>query len=259
MFQQIKFERDGRIAVVTVNRPEKLNALNRATLQELDQAFAQVSSEAEIGGAILTGAGDRAFIAGADIAELAGMDPVRARDHALRGQALCSSIEELGKPVVAAVNGYALGGGCELAMACTLRVASEKARFGQPEVKLGVIPGFGGTQPLGRVIGRGKAMELRLTGELIDAVEAMRLGLVNRMSAPGQVLQEAKALLAVILSQGPLAVRYAMEAAHHGLEMPLEDGLFLEANLFGVTFGTEDMKEGTGAFLEKRSPTFKGE
>ena len=258
MFQQIQLEQEGRIAVVRVNRPGKLNALNRDTLEELDQAFARIGSEESFGGAILTGAGDRAFIAGADIGELARMDPVAAREHALRGQALCSSIEELGKPVVAAVNGFALGGGCELALACTMRVASEKARFGQPEVKLGMIPGFGGTQRLGRLIGRGRALELLLTGEMIDAAEALRIGLVNRMVAPERVLPEARAMLETILSHAPLAVRYILEAAHHGLEMPLEEGLFLEANLFGVTFGTEDMKEGTRAFLEKRSPRFKG-
>ena len=181
-----------------------------------------------------------------------------AREHALRGQALCTSIEEMGKPVVAAVNGFALGGGCEIAMACTLRVAAEGARFGQPEVKLGVIPGFGGTQRLGRIVGRGRALELLLTGEMVDAAEAHRLGLVNRVVPPGDLLKESRSLLGTILSRAPLAVRYAMEAVLHGLEMPLEEALFLEANLFGVTFGTEDMKEGTRAFLEKRAPEFKG-
>ena len=171
---------------------------------------------------------------------------------------MCAAIEEMGKPVVAAINGYALGGGCEVAMACTLRVASEKARFGQPEVKLGVLPGFGGTQRLGRLVGRGRALEMILTGDMIDAQEAHRIGLVNRIVPPNQVLTEARALLGKILRQAPLAVRYSMEAIHHGLEMPLEEGLFLEANLFGVTFGTEDMKEGTRAFIEKRSPEFRG-
>jgi len=258
MYNQIQLDREGRIARVTINRPDKLNALNRETLRELDRAFAEVAADDAIGGAILTGAGDRAFVAGADIAELTEMDPVAAREHALEGQALFTSIEELGKPVIAAINGYALGGGCELAMACTLRVASEKARFGQPEVGLGVIPGFGGTQRLGRLVGRGRALELLLTGEMIDAPEALRIGLVNRVVPPDSVMDEARGLLEKILAQAPLAVRYAMEAAHHGLEMPLEEGLFLEANLFGVTFGTEDMKEGTGAFLEKRKPEFKG-
>ncbi|MGD8376557.1 MAG: enoyl-CoA hydratase-related protein [Acidobacteriota bacterium] len=258
MFKQIQTEQDGRIVVVTINRPDKLNALNAETLGELQQAFARLAADEEVGGAILTGAGEKAFIAGADIAELSGLDPVAAREHALTGQAVCAAIEELGKPVVAAVNGFALGGGCEVAMACTLRVASERARFGQPEVKLGVIPGFGGTQRLGRLVGRGRALELILTGEMIDAAEAHRIGLVNRVVAPDRVLAESRTMLEGILAQGPLAVRYAIEAVHHGMEMPLEDALFLEANLFGVTFGTEDMKEGTSAFLEKRPPRFRG-
>ena len=258
MYRQIRVDQDDRVATITISRPEKLNALNGETLDELRKAFDEIARDDAIGGVILTGAGDKAFVAGADISELAGLDPVAAREHALRGQGLCSLIEELGKPVVAAVNGFALGGGCELAMACTLRVASEKARFGQPEVKLGVIPGFGGTQRLGRLVGRGSALELLLTGDLIDAGEAHRIGLVNRVVPAAEVMQESRALLDRILAQGPLAVRYVMEATHHGLEMPLEEGLFLEANLFGVTFGTEDMKEGTAAFLEKRAPDFKG-
>jgi enoyl-CoA hydratase len=258
MAEPIVVERADRIAIVTVNRPDRMNALDRAALDELDRTFARLAADPEIGGAILTGAGDRAFIAGADIGELAGLDPVAARGHALRGQAVCAAIEELGKPVVAAVNGFALGGGCEIAMACTLRIASERARFGQPEVKLGVIPGFGGTQRLARLVGRGKAMELILSGEMIDAAEAHRLGLVNRVVPPEQLLDASRDLLGKILANGPLAVRHAIEAVHHGLEMPLEEALFLEANLFGVTFGTEDMKEGTRAFLEKRAPRFRG-
>jgi len=258
MYSTITVECQGRVAVVTVCRPEKLNALNNQALGEIDRAFAEIGADDDLGGVLLTGAGDRAFIAGADIAELAELDAVTAREHALRGQAVCRSIEELGKPVVAAINGFALGGGCEIAMACTLRVASEKARFGQPEVKLGVIPGFGGTQRLGRLIGRGKALEMLLTGEMIDAAEAHRLGLVNRVVPPAQVVAEARALLDSILAQGPLAVRYILEAVHHGLEMPLDEALYLEANLFGVTFGTADMKEGTRAFLDKRPPRFQG-
>lgn len=258
MYQNIELEREGGIALIRVNRPKKLNALNTETLGELDRAFAKVASDDEVRGVILTGAGDRAFVAGADIAELAELDPVAAREHALRGQALCTAIEELGKPVVAAVNGFALGGGCELAMACTVRVASEKARFGQPEVKLGVIPGFGGTQRLGRLVGRGVALELLLTGEMVDAAEALRIGLVNRVAPPEEVLPQSRELVEKMAAQAPLAVRYILESVHHGLEMPLEEGLFLEANLFGVTFGTEDMKEGTRAFLEKREPVFRG-
>ncbi|TDI14430.1 MAG: enoyl-CoA hydratase [Acidobacteria bacterium] len=258
MYQNIEVAREGRLATVTVNRPEKLNALTRATIDELHTAFEELGADAEVGGVILTGAGEKAFVAGADIGELNDLGPVAAREHALRGQALCRIIETLGKPVVAAVQGFALGGGCELAMACTLRVAGEKAHFGQPEVKLGLIPGFGGTQRLGRLVGRGSALELLLTGEMIDAREAHRLGLVNRVVPQDQVMEEARKLLATILERGPLAVRYILEATHQGLEMPLEDGLRLEANLFAVTFATEDKVEGTRAFLEKRPPAFRG-
>ena len=258
MYQNIEVTREGRLATVTVNRPEKLNALTRATIDELCTAFEDLGAEAEIGGVILTGAGEKAFVAGADIGELNDLGPVAAREHALRGQALCRTIETLGKPVVAAVQGFALGGGCELAMACTLRVAGEKARFGQPEVKLGLIPGFGGTQRLGRLVGRGAALELLLTGEMIDAREAHRLGLVNRVVPQDQVMEEARTLMASILERGPLAVRYTLEATHQGLELPLEDGLRLEANLFALTFATEDKAEGTRAFLEKRPPVFRG-
>ncbi len=258
MYQNIEVAREGRLATVTVNRPEKLNALTRATIDELRTAFEELGADTEVGGVILTGAGDKAFVAGADIGELNDLGPVAAREHALCGQALCRTIETLGKPVVAAVQGFALGGGCELAMACTLRVAGEKARFGQPEVKLGLIPGFGGTQRLGRLVGRGSALELLLTGEMIDAREAHRLGLVNRVVPQDQVMEEARTLMASILERGPLAVRYILEATHQGLELPLEDGLRLEANLFAVTFATEDKVEGTRAFLEKRTPVFRG-
>ena len=258
MYQNIEVAREGRLATVTVTRPEKLNALTRATIDELRTAFEELGADTEVGGVILTGAGEKAFVAGADIGELNDLGPVAAREHALCGQALCRTIETLGKPVVAAVQGFALGGGCELAMACTLRVAGEKARFGQPEVKLGLIPGFGGTQRLGRLVGRGSALELLLTGEMIDAREAHRLGLVNRVVPQDQVMEEARTLMASILERGPLAVRYILEATHQGLELPLEDGLRLEANLFAVTFATEDKVEGTRAFLEKRTPVFRG-
>ncbi len=258
MYQNIEVAREGRLATVTVNRPEKLNALTRATIDELRTAFEALGADAEVGGVILTGAGEKAFVAGADIGELNDLGPVAAREHALRGQALCRTIETLGKPVVAAVQGFALGGGCELAMACTLRVAGEKACFGQPEVKLGLIAGFGGTQRLGRLVGRGSALELLLTGEMIDAREAHRLGLVNRVVPQDQVMAEARTLMASILERAPLAVRYTLEATHQGLELPLEDGLRLEANLFAMTFATEDKVEGTRAFLEKRPPAFRG-
>jgi enoyl-CoA hydratase len=258
MYQNIQVKHDGRMATVTVNRPEKLNALTRATIDELCAAFESLGSDDEVGGVLLTGAGEKAFVAGADIAELSELDPISAREHALAGQALCRTIETLGKPVVAAIAGFALGAGCELAMACTLRVAGESARFGQPEVKLGLIPGFGGTQRLGRLVGRGSALEILLTGEMLDAAEAHRLGLVNRVVPQKQVLEEARTLLGTILERGPLAVRYTLEAAHRGLELPLEDGLQLEANLFAVTFATGDKEEGTRAFLEKRAPSFRG-
>jgi len=258
MYQNIEVARDGRMATVTVNRPKKLNALTRSTIEELQDAFEALGADAEVGGVILTGSGEKAFVAGADIGELADLGPVAAREYALCGQALCRTIETLGKPVVAAIQGFALGGGCELAMACTLRVVGEKARFGQPEVKLGLIPGFGGTQRLGRLVGRGSALELLLTGEMIDSREAHRLGLVNRVVPQEQVIKEARTLLGTILERAPLAVRYTLEATHQGLELPLEDGLRLEANLFAVTCATEDKVEGTQAFLEKRPPVFRG-
>ncbi len=258
MYENILVDRDERVVTVTVNRPEKLNALNQATLAELTVAFAVIAADPETRGVILTGAGEKAFVAGADISELRKLGAVEAREHALSGQALCRTIETLGKPVVAAIRGFALGGGCELAMACTVRIAGEKARFGQPEVKLGVIPGFGGTQRLGRLVGRGIALELLLTGEMIDAAEAYRIGLVNRVVPGDQVMEEARSLLGSMLDRAPLAIRYVLEATHHGLEMSLEDGLALEASLFGVTFATEDKDEGTAAFLEKRAPRFRG-
>jgi enoyl-CoA hydratase len=256
--QNLTLEVRDRIARLTVNRPDKLNALNRATLQEMEGAFAECSSDPAVGVVILTGSGAKAFIAGADINELAQQSPVEGREYARFGQRLFQRIENLGKPVLAAINGYALGGGCEIALACTLRFASSSARFGQPEVNLGLIPGYGGTQRLARLVGRGKAQELILTGEMIDAAEALRIGLVNQVFAPEELLPKTEAVASIILSRGPLAVRYAMEAIHLGLNMRLEEGLDYEATLFSVLCASQDMKEGTRAFLEKRKPKFEG-
>jgi enoyl-CoA hydratase len=257
-FQNLKVETGDGIAVVTVNRPDKLNALNARTIDELESAFTDLGEDAAVGGVVLTGAGEKAFVAGADISELAAAGPREAREVGLRGQAVFSRIEGLGKPVVAAVNGFALGGGCELALACHVRVASENARLGTPEVKLGIMCGYGGTQRLPRLVGRGRALEMLLTGEMIDAVEALRIGLVNRVVPRERLLPEAAALLKKMLANGPLALRYTLEAVAAGLDQPLSEGLRLEATLFSVLCTTEDMKEGTRAFLEKRPPQFKG-
>jgi enoyl-CoA hydratase len=241
-----------------VNRPEKLNALDGEVLDELAAAFAEVRSNAGVGAAILTGAGDRAFIAGADIAVLSRLGPREAHENALKGQALTRLIEDLGKPVIAAINGYALGGGCELALACALRIAAENARLGQPEVKLGIICGYGGTQRLPRLVGKGRALELLLTGEPVDAAEALRIGLVNKVVPREKLLDEAHATARRILAAGPLAVRHTLEAVNRGLDATLADGLTLEAALFGLCFTTQDMREGAAAFLEKRPPRFAG-
>ncbi|HYK81693.1 MAG TPA: enoyl-CoA hydratase-related protein [Gemmatimonadales bacterium] len=249
--------RDG-VAVITINRPDKLNALNDQVVTELAHAAARLATEDALRGALLTGAGQKAFVAGADIGDLARQGAFDGKARALRGQAMLRAFETCGKPVIAAVNGYALGGGCELALACHLRVASETARFGQPEVKLGIAPGYGGTQRLPRLVGKGHALHLILTGEMIDAREALRIGLVNQVVAPAELLPTAEQLLRRILAMGPLAVRLALEAVDQGLEMTLEEGLLLEANHFGLLAGTKDMQEGLQAFLEKRAPKFEG-
>jgi enoyl-CoA hydratase len=246
-----------RVATITINRPEKLNALNDATIGELGAVADEVRSRADVAGAILTGAG-RAFVAGADISELAGQRPIDARRRALRGQAVFQQFEDCPKPVVAAVNGFALGGGCELAMACHLRVASEAAKFGQPEVKLGITPGYGGTQRLPRLVGRGRAMQLLLTGETIDAAEAWRIGLVNRVVPVNELIPAATAMLQAILANGPLAVALCIDAVNRGLDLPLADALVIEAGHFAVLAATADMAEGTRAFLEKRAAQFRG-
>ena len=257
-YQNIKFEKKNQIAYITIDRPKVLNALNMATMQELKQAFASIKDDDGVRVAILTGAGEKAFVAGADIGELSQHTPVSAKEYTHRGQAIIDAIENLGKPVIACVNGFALGGGCELAMACTMRIASENAKLGQPEVKLGLIPGYGGTQRLPRLVGKGIAMQLVLTGEMISAQEAHRIGLVNEVVPAGELIARAEAIAAKIIANAPLAIQYAMEAVNRGLDLPLSDGLFLEATLFGVCCATEDKNEGTKAFLEKRPAQFRG-
>jgi enoyl-CoA hydratase len=249
---------DGAVATVTVNRPKVLNALNAATLGELDGAMRALQADASVRVVILTGAGEKAFVAGADIGELATLSPASARAHAELGQRVFALIEQLGKPVIAAVNGFALGGGCELAMACTVRLAADSAKFGQPEVKLGLTPGFAGTQRLPRLVGKGRAMELILGGGMIDAAEAFRIGLVNRVVPAASLPDEARALAQAWAANAPMAMQYAMEAVSHGLETSFAEGCFVESSLFGLAFATEDMREGTRAFLEKRKPEFRG-
>jgi len=249
--------RDG-VATITVNRLDKLNALNDQVVSQLHQAATLLQNDDLVRGVIVTGGGTKAFIAGADIGDLAKQGVLEGRQRSLTGQAMLRAFELMGKPVIAAVNGYALGGGCELAMACHIRIASENAKFGQPEVKLGITPGYGGTQRLPRIVGKGNALHLLLTGETIDAREALRIGLVSKVVPQDQLLREAEQMLRTILANGPLAVKLVIEAVHRGLEMTLEEGLELEADAFGLVAATEDMKEGLTAFLEKRPPKFQG-
>ncbi len=257
-FSNLLLEKKSAIAYLTVNRPKVLNALNIATIEELGAAFAEIKSDISVRLVILTGAGERAFVAGADISELTTLDEAGGKEFARRGQAVFDSIENLGKPVIACVNGFALGGGCEMAMACTIRLASENAKFGQPEVKLGVIPGYGGTQRLPRLIGKGRAMQLVLTGDIITAQEALRIGLANEVVPQADLLARAEAIAQKILANGPVAVHYAMQAVNQGVEMTLPRGLDLEADLFSACCRTEDKQEGTAAFLEKRAARFEG-
>ena len=257
-FENILFEKKNAVAYVTVNRPKVLNALNMATMDELREAFHNIKSDAGVRVVILTGSGEKAFIAGADIGELAKNDPVAAKEYTLRGQNVLNLIENLGKPVIACINGFALGGGCETALACTIRVASDNAKLGQPEVKLGIIPGYGGTQRLPRLVGKGAAMQLLLTGEMITAQEALRIGLVNEVTAPADLIPRAEAIAQKIIANAPLAVQYTMEALNKGMETPLSEGLYIEAALFALASATEDKQEGTAAFLEKRPAHFKG-
>jgi enoyl-CoA hydratase/carnithine racemase len=257
-FQNILLEKKNSVAYVTVNRPKVLNALNMATMEELRTAFTGVKNDSAIRVALLTGSGEKAFIAGADIGELAKHDAVSGKEYTHRGQSVLDLIENLGKPVIACINGFALGGGCEIAMACTMRLASQNAKLGQPEVKLGIIPGYGGTQRLPRLVGKGIALQLVLTGEMISAEEAHRIGLVNEVTAPADLIPRAEAIAAKIVANAPLAIQYAMEVVNRGLELTLSDALYLEATLFGICCATEDKKEGTSAFLEKRAAQFKG-
>lgn len=258
ILENLLYDKKGTIAYVTLNRPRVLNALNRQTWQELRTVFEDARDDAEIRGVILTGAGDKAFIAGADIGELAHITAVEAEQSSSYGQAVLDLIENLGKPVIAAVNGYALGGGCETAMACTIRVAAERAKFGQPEVTLGLIPGGGGTQRLPRLVGKGLALQLILSGGMIDAQEAHRIGLVNEVVPAGDLLSRAEAILKQIFANAPIAVKFSLEAVNRGLETNLAEGLSLEASLFGLCAGTGDKAEGTSAFLAKRAPRFQG-
>jgi enoyl-CoA hydratase len=257
-FQLLTYDVVDRIATITMNRPDKLNALNDASMQELAGAVEAVRRDATVAGVILTGAG-RAFVAGADIAELRAKSATGAYALARFGQDVFRRLETCPKPVIAAVNGFALGGGCELAMACHVRIASESAKFGQPEVKLGVIPGYGGTQRLTRLVGRGRALQLLLTGEMIDATEAHRIGLVNRVVASSEsVVDAARAMLGQMLVNAPLALAQCIDVVNRGADIPLDEALALEAAAFGLLAASDDMKQGTAAFLEKRAPTFKG-
>ena len=247
-----------RIATVTIDRPDTLNALNSATERELQDVFLRLRDDAGVGGIVVTGAGEKAFVAGADIGELSGLGATEGKEFAFQGQTTFTRIAQCPKPVVAAVNGYALGGGCELAIACHLRVAGENARFGLPEVTLGLIPGHGGTQRLARIVGLGRALEMVLTGRQVKADEALAWGLVNAVFPSRELLAGARSLLGRILDKAPLAVQYALEATHRSGDLGLDEGLYLEAALFGMACGTDDMREGTKAFLEKRKPEFRG-
>lgn len=256
--EEVLYEKKGSIAHVTMNRPKVLNALNNMLMAELKTVFEDSRDDPAVRGVILTGAGDKAFAAGADIGELLNDTALEAQEKSRNGQALTTLIENLGKPVIAAVNGFSLGGGCELAMACTIRLAAETAKFGQPEVKIGTMPGFGGSQRLPRLIGKGRALQIILSGEIIDAFEAYRLGLVNEIVPNANLIARAEAILQKIIYNSPIGVRFSIEAVNKGLETSLTEGLLLEASLFGMCGGTEDKKEGASAFLEKRAPQFRG-
>jgi enoyl-CoA hydratase len=257
-FDNLLIERDGAVAIVTINRPTVLNALNAVTIDELRRAMLDLKIDDSVRAIIVTGAGEKSFVAGADINELAVQTPTGGREHALGGQHVLDVIENLGKPVVAAINGFALGGGCELAMACTMRIAADTARLGQPEIALGLIPGYAGTQRLSRLVGKGRAMAMILTGAPIAADEALRIGLVTRVVPAAELMTEARALAAQLAKQAPIAMRYIINAINKGLEMPFAEACQYEATLFGLVASTDDMREGTAAFLEKRKPVFKG-
>jgi enoyl-CoA hydratase/carnithine racemase len=256
--ETVLYEKKERVAYITLNRPKVLNALSHRTWEDLRSALVDAQGDASVRGVILTGAGDKAFIAGADISELSTATAVDAEAASHFGQEVLNLIENLGKPVIAAINGFALGGGCETAMACTLRVASEHAKFGQPEVKLGVLPGGGGTQRLPRLIGKGRALQIILSGEMISAQEAYRIGLVNEVVPASEVIPRAEAILKQIFANAPLAIKYSLEAVNKGMETSQSEGQALESSFFGLCAGTEDKKEGTQAFLQRRAPQFQG-
>jgi len=256
--ESLLLDRDGRVATVTFNRPKVRNALNGEALAALRQAMLELKGDDGVRVVILTGAGDKAFVAGADINELAVQTPTTARDYALAGQHVFDIVEQLGKPVIAAINGYALGGGCELAMACTIRLAADTALIGQPEITLGTIPGYAGSQRLARLVGKGKAMELLLTGAPVSAAEAQRIGLVNRVTGASELMNEARTLADRLAGNAPIAMRYILDVVNRGLDMPFAEAAEYEATLFGLVAATDDMREGTRAFLDKRKPEFKG-
>jgi enoyl-CoA hydratase len=258
-FENVIVNKEDGLGFITVNRPDKLNALNAQTVEELHEAFLSFQEDSDVKAVILTGSGDKAFIAGADIGELAELDAESGRAYVLRGQELTKLVENFPKPVIAAVNGFALGGGTEVALACHVRVVSENAQMGQPEVKLGLIPGYGGTQRLARLVGKGQAMELILTGKTIDAQQAFQIGLVNRVVPQGDLLSTCRQMAQEIIKNAPLAVEYAIRAINQGLDNTLDEGLVLEADLFGKACSSDDSKEGTQAFLEKRKAEFKGQ
>ncbi|HLJ74575.1 MAG TPA: enoyl-CoA hydratase-related protein [Thermoanaerobaculia bacterium] len=256
--ENIKTENKDGLLIVTIDRPKVLNALNAQTVEEIHEAFAKARDDESVKAVIVTGGGEKAFVAGADINELAKKTPITGKETSERGQFIFSFIERFPRPVIAAINGFALGGGCELALACHIRIASEKAQLGLPEVTLGIIPGYGGTQRMARLLGKGKALELICTGDRIGAAEAERIGLVNKVVPADQLMSAAEEMARKIMARGPLAIRAAIEAVMHGSEMPFEEGQFLEATLFGLLCASEDTKEGMNAFLEKRPAQFKG-
>ncbi len=257
-FENLLFEKKDNFVKITINRPDKLNALNKETLTEIGRAFDEIESDSSIRGVLMTGSGEKAFVAGADILEISTLDNISGTEFALEGQEVFNKIEQCSKPVVAAINGFALGGGCELALACHIRIASENAKFGQPEVNLGIIPGFGGTQRLPRIIGKGRALEMLMTGNMIDAHEAYRIGLLNQLTSKENLINMAEKILNTIVEKGPYAIKMVISAVNDGLDKKLSSALNEEANLFGQTCATEDKHEGTSAFLEKRKPNFTG-